>query len=101
MLRAHLLYPFGECRDNSVTASHSTRIRLQRLVLSKTVETKRSRTCVPLTVTSYSDDERTVGCIEQLVRNQIGVSISPSRCIPARNENVLCDVHKRCPSAVR
>src|ERR1700720_3333740 len=101
MLRAHLPHSLRKRRDQSVTVSHSTGIRLEGIVIREIVQAKSPSTRAPLIVAPYGDDERTVGSIEQLVRDEIGMSISPPRCIRARDEDVLCDVHERRASAVR
>src|SRR5207253_2171789 len=41
-----------------------------------------------------------VRCIEQFIRNEIGVRISPAFGFAARDDDVLRDVHKRCTRAV-
>jgi hypothetical protein len=93
MLRAHLSHPLRKCRDDSIPILNSAGVRLERRVIGEIIQPEGESTCAPLTVTSYRDDKRPVGSVEQLVRNQIGMSISPPRRIFARDEDVLRDVH--------
>ena len=58
------------------------------------VETEGTRAGAPLPIASDSDDEWPVGSIEQLIRNEIRVRVTPPFGVDAGNEHVLRDIHE-------
>src|SRR5205823_4081035 len=100
MLRAHLTHAVRQRRDDTFAIRNPTRVRAQRIILGEITKAQSVCARAPLSVAPDSNDERSVRRLKKLIRNEIGVRVSPSFCIATRYKNVLRYVHQRRASAV-
>lgn len=101
MLRTHFSYALSKCCRYAIPILHSTGVGGESFVFGEIVETEGARACLPLPIAPNRDDERPIRRLEQLIRDEIRMGVSPSLGVSAGNQNVLRDVHERGTRTVR
>src|SRR6185503_2711712 len=91
----------SDCRDDSLAARKTTSICRKRIIIDKIGQLESTSTCFPLRIISDSNNHRTISSMKELIRNKIGMLISPAPGFTASNESILRNIDQRCRRARR